>query len=130
MKMPADLVLLLALAIGLSTTVSAQTVQDLTLAEAEKIAIANHPKIQAAAHLASAAEAQVTQARSAYYPTLYGSLTGVEAESNSRVAAGGLNNPIIYDRYANGVSISQLLTDFGRTPALVRSANLSAQARH
>jgi outer membrane protein len=103
-------------------------VEKLTLTEAEQIAVRNHPRIQAAVNLASAAKAQVTQARSAYYPTVYGSLTGAYAESNSRIAAGVLNNPIIYDRYANGVTVSQLVTDFGRTHELVTSSNLRAQA--
>jgi outer membrane protein len=103
-------------------------VEKLTLTEAEQIALRNHPRIQAAVNLASAAKAQVTQARSAYYPTVYGSLTGAYAESNSRIAAGVLNNPIIFDRYANGVTVSQLVTDFGRTHELVRSSNLRAQA--
>jgi outer membrane protein len=107
----------------------AQSVQKLTLQEAEQTAIQNHPRIQAAVNLASAAKAQVTQARSAYYPTVYGSLTGVDAENNSRIAAGVLNNPIIYDRYANGVTVSQLVTDFGRTHELVKSSNLHAQAQ-
>ena len=107
----------------------AQTVQKLTLQEAEQIALHNHPQIQAAQNLADAAKAQVTEARSAYYPTVYGSLTGVDAENNSRVAAGALNNPIIYDRYANGVTVSQLITDFGRTHNLVKSSTLHAQAQ-
>jgi outer membrane protein len=107
----------------------AQSVQKLTLQEAEQTAIQNHPRIQAAVNLASAAKAQVTQARSAYYPAIYGSLTGVDAENNSRIAAGVLNNPIIYDRYANGVTVSQLVTDFGRTHELVKSSNLHAQAQ-
>jgi outer membrane protein TolC len=64
-----------------------QVSQSLTLQEAEQIAIQNHPQIQAATYLASAAAAQVTEVRSAYYPQVYGSLTGVEAEHNSRVAA-------------------------------------------
>ena len=106
----------------------AQSVEKLTLTEAEQIAVRNHPRIRAAVNLASAARAQVTQARSAYYPTVYGSLTGAYAESNSRIAAGVLNNPIIYDRYANGVTVSQLVTDFGRTHELVTSSNLRAQA--
>jgi outer membrane protein len=106
-----------------------QTVQNLTLAEAEKIAIQNHPQIQVASYLASAATARVQQARSAYYPQAYGSLTGVDAERNSRVAAGGLNNPIIFERYSNGVTVGQLLTDFGRTHELVKSSNYHAQAR-
>ena len=121
--------LTLAVAATLWATASpAQNLEKLTLQEAEQIAIRNHPRIQAAVNLASAAKAQVTQARSAYYPTVYGSLTGADAESNSRIAAGVLNNPIIYDRYANGVTVSQLVTDFGRTHELVRSSNLRAQA--
>ncbi|MGB6595980.1 MAG: TolC family protein [Candidatus Acidiferrum sp.] len=104
-------------------------VQQLTLHQAEQIAIQNHPRIRAAMNLASAAKAQVTETRSAYYPTVYGSLTGVDAENNSRVAAGGLNNPIIYDRYANGVTVNQLITDFGRTRELVKSSDFNAQAQ-
>ena len=107
----------------------AQVSQSLTLQQAEQIAIQNHPRIQAAANVALAAKAQVTQARSAYYPTVFGSLTGVEAENNSRISAGALNNPIIFNRYANGVTVSQLITDFGRTHELVKSSNLHAQAQ-
>ena len=108
---------------------TAQNSQSLSLAEAEKIAIQNHPQIQAAGYLAIAAQAQVTQARSAYYPQAVGSLTGVEAEHDSRIAAGALNNPIIYDRYSNGVTVGQLVTDFGRTHELVKSSSLHAQAQ-
>jgi outer membrane protein len=129
MKMHHHLFICFSLIALVSTSASAQTDQNLTLSDAEKIAIQNHPKIQAAMYSATAAEAQVTQARSAYYPMAYGSLTGVEAESNSRVAAGGLNNPIIYDRYANGVTVNQLITDFGRTHQLVKSSNFHAQAQ-
>jgi outer membrane protein len=107
----------------------AQTSQNLTLRQAEQIALQNHPRIQAAADLASASKAQVTQARSAYYPTVYGSLTGVESENDSRIGAGALNNPVIYDRYANGLTVSQLVTDFGRTHELVKSSNLRTQAQ-
>lgn len=105
-----------------------QNVQKLSLHEAEQIAIQNHPQIQAAVNVASAAKAQVTEQRSAYYPTAYGSLTAVDAENNSRIAAGALNNPIIYERYANGLTVNQLVTDFGRTQQLVKSSNLHAQA--
>jgi outer membrane protein len=122
--------LILVAAITMVPTSSlAQGVQKLTLQEAEQIAIQNHPRIQAAMNLASAAKAQVTEARSTYYPTVYGSLTGAEAENNSRIAAGVLNNPIIFDRYANGVTVSQVITDFGRTHELVKSSNLHAQAQ-
>jgi len=122
------LVLALASAIPTMSCV-AQASQSLTLQQAEQIAVQNHPRIQAAANMALAAKAQVTQARSAYYPTVFGSLTGVEAENNSRISAGALNNPIIFNRYANGVTVSQLITDFGRTHELVKSSNLHAQAQ-
>jgi outer membrane protein len=100
----------------------------LTLAEAEGIAIQNHPRIQAATQLASAAAAQVKEVQSAYYPQADGAVTGVKAESNSRIAAGGLNSPSVYDKFADGVSVSQLVTDFGRTHELSKSSRFHAQA--
>ena len=86
--------------------------RNLTLQQAEQIAIQNHPQIQAATQLASVAAAQILEARSIYYPQVSGSLTGAEAENNSRIAAGLLNNPVIYDRFADGIEVSQLVTDF------------------
>jgi len=107
----------------------AQTVQTLSLRDAEMIALQNHPRIQATQDLASAAKEQAREVRSNYYPVAYASLTGVEAETNSRVAAGNLNNPIILDRYANGVTVGQLVTDFGRTHELAKSSDFRAQAQ-
>jgi outer membrane protein len=110
-------------------TAAAQTVQKLTLHDAERMAIENHPQVQAAADLAVEAKAEVTQAKSAYYPMANGSVTAVDAENNSRISAGALNNPIIYEREANGVMVNQLVTDFGRTHELVKSSNLHAKAQ-
>jgi outer membrane protein len=106
-----------------------QNAQRLTLTEAEKIAIQNHPQIQAASQLATAAAAQVTEVRSAYYPQVNGAITGTDAENNSRIAAGLLNSPSVYDKFADGLSVTQLLTDFGRTHELSRSSNFHAQAQ-
>jgi outer membrane protein len=121
--------ILLPAAVLIPTSAIAQNSQSLTLHEAEQIALRNHPQIQAALDIASASKAQVTEARSAYYPTIYGSLTGAYAENNSRIGAGALNNPVIYDRFADGITASQLVTDFGRTLELVKSSNLHAQAQ-
>ena len=107
---------------------SALAVQALTLADAQKIAVQNHPQIQAATFVAAIASAETQAARSAYYPQVYGSLTGAVAEHNSRIAAGGLNNPIVFDRFASGVAVGQLITDFGRTHQLVKSSDLHARA--
>jgi outer membrane protein len=52
----------------------------------------------------------------------------VESSSNARITAGGLNNPIIYPRAATGATVSQLITDFGRTTNLVSSAQAAAKA--
>jgi outer membrane protein len=110
-------------------TTAAQNAEKLSLQKAEQIAIQNHPQVQAAADLAVEAKAEVTQAKSAYYPIANGSVTAVDAENNSRVAAGALNNSIIYEREANGVMVNQLVTDFGRTHELVKSSNLHAKAQ-
>lgn len=119
----------LAIAARSPTPAVAQTRQTLTLRQAEQIALQNHPQIQAAASIAAASEAEVTQARAAYYPTVYGSVTGVDAENNSRIAAGAVNNPVIYDRFAEGITANQLVTDFGRTHELVKSSDLRAKAQ-
>jgi outer membrane protein len=101
----------------------------LTLAQAEEIALRNHPQIRAAQFAADAAAQVIREARASYFPTVYGSFSGADAESGSRIAAGGLNNPIIYNRIAGGVAFNQLLTDFGRTTALVASSTLNATAQ-
>jgi outer membrane protein len=76
------------------------------------------------------AQAQVTrEVRSGELPTATGSLTAVGAHENSRITAGLINNPSIYDRAAGGLTVTQLITDFGRTHNLVRSAQSNAKAQ-
>jgi outer membrane protein len=104
-------------------------VQNLTLQEAERIAIQNHPQIQVAQHQAAYAKAQVTESRSAYYPQAVDNATGAYAETGSRLSAGGLNAPRLFDKFADGVAVNQLVTDFGRTYQLVKSANLHSRAQ-
>jgi outer membrane protein len=107
----------------------AQNPGPLTLAQAEDTAVRKHPQIEAAQYVSLAAQQTVREARSAYFPTASGSITGAQAQTGSRIAAGGLNNPIIYDRFATGLAIGQLVTDFGRTHALVDSASSAARAQ-
>src|SRR6266567_6701572 len=114
--------------LALSRPASAQSIQRLTLRDAESIALSHHPQIQSA-RFSALAEGQVArEVRSAYFPHASGALTGAGAESGSRIAAGFLNNPIILNRYSNGIAVDQLITDFGRTRHLVESAGLRAQA--
>ena len=100
----------------------------LTLQDAEALALRNNPRISVY-RLLALASAQVTrEQKAAYYPNIYGSLTGVAANEGSRIAAGNLNNPILYQRAAAGLTLSQLITDFGRTNNLVAASALRAKA--
>ena len=100
----------------------------LTLEQAEKIALQQNPHVQIA-RLIALAEGQVRrEARAANLPTLTGDLTAVDTHEGDRITAGALNNPSVYQRAAGGVTLSQLMTDFGRTHALASSADLSARA--
>jgi len=93
------------------------------------MAIEHNPNISVA-RLIALAQAQVTrEVRSGELPTATGSLTAVGAHQNSRITAGFLNNPSIYDRAAGGLAVSQLITDFGRTHNLVKSAQSYAKAQ-
>lgn len=108
----------------------AQGPQKLTLQQAEALALQNHPQVQAAQFSALAANQVTREVSSAYYPFAYGNSTvaGSDPNARSRIAAGGLNNPIVYNRFANGVSVGEVLTDFGRTQNLVASSRLESQA--
>jgi outer membrane protein len=107
----------------------AQTPANLTLHDAEALAIRNNPDVSIALLNAAAANQVTIETRAALLPTITGSVTGAGALNGSRVAAGALNNPVIYDRLAGGVAVNQLITDFGRTSNLTASARLRAEAR-
>src|SRR5208283_6229436 len=81
--------------------VDTNAVQTLTLAGAQALALKNHPQIAAANYRALAAQEAVKETRSGYFPTanLYADAVGANSEG-TRVMAGGLNNPSIYDRDA------------------------------
>ena len=105
------------------------TAEPLTLAQARGLALQNHPDIAAAGYRAQAEQEVFVQARSALLPqvNVYG--TSVHADSdNTRIMAGGLNNPSVFSRTAFGAGVSQLITDFGRTSNLAAGAKLSASA--
>lgn len=100
----------------------------LTLEQAAATAVKNHPRVSAALLSSLAANQVVLETRSAWYPTVNGNFTSAGALDGSRLAAGSLNNPVIYNRLAAGVSVGQLITDFGRTSNLVASSRLQAQS--
>lgn len=100
----------------------------LTLKDAETLAIKNNPQITVSRLLALAQQQVAREVRSNLWPTATGNITGVDAQSGTRITAGALNNPIIYERAAAGLTVTQLITDFGRTTNLIASANLAAKA--
>lgn len=102
----------------------------LTLKDAEALAVKNNPLITVGKLTALASQQVLRETRSAYWPTAVVDLTGVDAQDNSRITAGGLNNPIIYPRAAAGTIVSQLITDFGRTRNLVATSSLRAKAEN
>jgi outer membrane protein len=104
------------------------TGKTLTLQQAEAIALQKNPQITVGKLKALQAQEFVRETRSAFYPTANLSITAVESRPGSRVAAGYLNNPIIYPRAATGASVTQLITDFGRTQNLLSSSKFLAQA--
>jgi outer membrane protein len=122
--------LVAALAIcGLPALLVAQPPTHLTLAQAQQLAIQNNPQFTAARYNAAAAYQTAPQYKAAYEPTVFGSFTGVGADNGSRLAAGGLNNPVVYNRIGSGLSIGQMVTDFGRTSNLIAMAKLQASAQ-
>jgi outer membrane protein len=112
-----------------ATPVAAPASPALTLAGAEHLAIEHNPRISIA-RLLQLAQAQVTrEVRSSELPMAAVNLTAVDSHNGSRITAGALNNPIVYERAAGGITISQLITDFGRTHNLVLSAQSQARAQ-
>jgi outer membrane protein len=100
----------------------------LTRRQAEQLALKNNPQITVGRLRALQAGEFERVQRSALLPNAYLSLTATDASDNARIAAGGLNNPIIFPRAATGATVSQLITDFGRTSNLVSSAKSAARA--
>ncbi len=102
----------------------------LTIAQAEQMAIRNNPNISVARLLALAAAQVTREARSAEMPMAESDLTAVDAHDDSRITgAGTLNNPRVLNKAAAGLTVSQLITDFGRTHNLVLSAQSTAKAQ-
>jgi outer membrane protein len=100
----------------------------LTRQQAEALALKNNPNISVANLNALVSHQYVREQRSALLPTASLNVTAVAADPGSRLSAGGLNSPILYPRAAAGATVSQLVTDFGRTNNLVASAQLRAKA--
>ncbi len=123
-------VLLLAVACkGVAQTVTS-TQPTLTLEQAESIALAHQPQLLAAQLRARASAQRIREAKSGLLPTVNFNATGaLVADTGSSTAAGNITTSAVSDRFAYGGNLTQLVTDFGRTSALVGSAKFQAVAQ-
>ncbi len=115
----------------LATTLAAQSPRPLTLAEAEALAVRNHPRVMAAKLRADAAQESITQVKANTSPIVSFDVTGSLADHGSRLGTGPLNivNPgSLFSRSAGGININQNLFDFGRTRSLTESARYRTTA--
>lgn len=102
----------------------------LTLEQAESIALTNQPRLLAAQARSRAAAERIREMRSGLLPTLAANVTGVRvADAGTSTAAGNITTSSISDRFAYGGNLAQLVTDFGRTSALVNVARSNAAAQ-
>ncbi len=102
----------------------------LSLQQAQELAMKNHPRITQAELAALASKEVVRESRSGFFPVITANVTAAGTSGdNTRIGAGGLNNSLILAREAEGVNISQLITDFGRTANLTASSKLQARAQ-
>jgi outer membrane protein len=113
---------------GAGQAPASQNLSKLTLQQAEAIAIQNHPQVQAAQYEVNYSNQQIVESRAAYYPDVTGDLTGSQGNNLARIGAGDIAASRLFNRFGQGVVIRQLVTDSGRTPNLVRSSRLQAQA--
>lgn len=111
------------------TSLAGVAATQLTLQQAEALAVKNNPRISVSKLLSLAQGEVVRETRSAELPQVTGNLTAADARSGSRITAGGLNNPTVFERAAGGVTVGQLITDFGRTRNLVSSAQFQEKAQ-
>ncbi len=90
--------------------------------------VKNHPQIATAQNVAAAAGQGIIEARAAYYPVVQGEITATQGYPLSRIGAGMLQASALFSRFGQGVQITQLVTDFGRTRNLVANSRYQAQA--
>jgi outer membrane protein len=92
------------------------------------MAIKNHPQVLRSRVNSLRSDQLVREQRSAYYPSISGDVTGSAANQDARIGAGFLTDSALFNRFGYGLTLSQLVTDSGRTPNLVASGRLRAEA--
>ena len=100
----------------------------ITLEEAQALALKNHPQVMEARGRVLIANQQVIENRAAYYPSIAADVTAGQGNVNARIGAGFFTTSRLFNRFGQGLTLNQLITDSGRTPNLVASSRLQAES--
>jgi outer membrane protein len=115
----------------------------LTLNQAETIALQQAPSLAAANYNTQAAQQVVQEARSQFFPQVLGEITAVgtgngienafggshQAKKTTRLGAtAGLSASTLLNHESNGINITQLIFDFGRTANLTAASKFDAMS--
>jgi outer membrane protein len=116
--------------------------QALSLADAVRMGLQEHPALQATLSAERAAQARIGQARSGLLPKLtyseafqrsnnpvfvFGSLLTQHQFTEANFALGPLNRPSALNNFQSSITADQTVYDFGATRHQVRSAELNSQ---
>lgn len=100
----------------------------LTLEQAERMAIRNNPRISVGRLEALAEHEVYRETKSAELPSSTLAITGVESEQATRISAGSLTASRLLQHVGAGANFTQLIYDFGHTHNLVLSRMLAEKA--
>jgi outer membrane protein len=130
----------LIVAVCAAAPARAQPLPEKTLAECIAIALEHHPTLKAAGASIAAAHQRVWQAAAPYLPQVDAVYSARRQQTSVGAASGAgtgtveptpgvvINQLRINNVYSTGVSVSQLLFDFGQTLASIRSARASERS--
>lgn len=131
---PGDTLSQPALDMGSSKTMTGERVTsipaELSLHQAEQIALRNNPRVRVAQLLARAQHQVYRQARAGYLPQVNGGAVAAEADNGGRFTFDGLRSTRLITHAGGGLDFHQLLTDFGHTTNLIASSKLYEKAQN
>jgi outer membrane protein len=129
-------------ALFFSSAIFAQS--SLSLEDAVRMALQNHPAVEAGRERSKAAQNRVEEARSGYYPSLsysesfqrsnnpiyvFGSLLTQHQFTESNFVLGALNQPNALSNFQSRLTTDQVIFDAGGRNAQLRSAEIGSQIR-
>ncbi len=131
---PTAILTALLLFSAVPTTARGDPVSLKTLAECVAIAVANHPDLKAASASLDAGRQRTWQAVSGALPQIdanYGAdrrRTSATARTGAQIAAQNANRSQTFNFYSTGVSLSQILFDFGQSLDAIRAAQATEKS--